>query len=386
MRVLQCYRFLVGTKIPFDQWPGIIEEYLYRQNLTHRIFHYCLKSFDNSDRCRAVLNGTKCETCGASGYACERCRKEAADTLRKGTGCERAFKENPFMGAVKVQPTRYETIQYLNNFDDESNGAKENFYDVLSKIYRRYGFAETSIIYRDIDFFFRRVSTPAPEAEFLMNGYEGSGITLYRGCLSQNNTIILVVESCFPGEVPDAAPYADALGELLPGIKRLSATKIIMEGAEQAYYEELHSRAKPMVQQAKNFFAGRMPQEKGNTEPASHVSVASWLRKLSKRYGYTYLGYSNYVYFLDKRLPDGHWICLEFLSNPLSPDADPFVTLCGLGFRYEILSDGFSPQNPRDACEYLTRLFDVLAEAEQTVFPAILNLYPATPNWFMPAH
>ncbi len=386
MRILQCYRYLVGTKIPFDKWPDIIEQYLQEQNLRHHSFHYCLETYDDSERCRSVLDETKCENCGAPEFACEQCRKEAHDALRKGTGCERAVKENPFLGAINVRQTRYNTIQSLNNFNEESNSSKEKIYTILPKIYRRYGFAETSLIYRDIDFFSRRISTPAPESEYLMNGYEGSGISLYRSCLSQDNAIILVVESGYPGEVLDSTPYADALGKLLPGIKHLSATKIIMEDGEQACYEELHSQAKPLIKQAKDFFIEHMPEEKGNDDPEAQVSVASWLKKLSKRYGYTYSGYSNYIYFMEKKLPNGHYICLEFVSNPLSPDADPYVKLCGLGFNHEIWVDGFSPQNSRDASDYFTKLFDTLAQAEESVFAAIFDLYPHTPDWFMPTH
>ncbi len=386
MRILQCYRFLVGTKIPFDKWPGIIEQYLQEQNLLHHSFHYCLETYDFSERCRSVLDGTKCETCLAPESACERCRKEAEDTLRKGTACERAVKENPFLGTIKVRQTRYNTIQSLNNFHDESNNSKENIYAIAPKIYRRYGFAETALIYRDIDFFSRRVSTPAPESEYLLNGYEGSGITLYHSCLSQDNAIILVVESRYPGEVLNSTPYADALGKLLPGIKCLSATKIIMEDGEQACYEALHSQAKPLIKQAKEFFQEHIPEEKGNDEPDQKLSVASWLKKLSKRYGYTYSGYLNYIYFLEKKLSNGHYICLEFVSNPLSPDADPYVKLCGLGFNLEIWADGFSPQNSRDASDYFTKLFDTLAQAEESVFAAILDLYPNTPDWFIPTH
>ena len=385
MRILQCYRFLVGTKIPFNKWPGIIEQYLQEQNLLHHSFHYCLETYDYSERCRSVLDGTKCETCLAPESACERCRKEAEDTLRKGTACERAVKENPFLGTIKVRQTRYDTIQSLNNFDEESNASKENIYAIISKIYKRYGFAHTSLIYRDIDFF-RRISTPAPEPEYLLNGYEGSGITLYRSCLSQDNAIILVVESRYPGEVLNAAPYADALSKLLPGIKRLPATKIIMEEGEQIRYEVLHSQAKPLLKQAKEFFDEHMPEVKGNDEPDAKVSVASWLKKFSKRYGYTYSGYMNYIYFLEKKLSTGHYICLEFVSNPLSPDADPYVKLCGLGFNHEIWIDGFSPQNSRDASDYFTKLFDTLVLSEESVFPAILDLYPKTPDWFMPTH
>lgn len=386
MRILQCYRFLIGTKIPFDKWPAIIEKYLQDQNLHHHSFHYYLKSFDDSERCRSILDGTKCKTCGAPDFACAHCRKEAEDTLRKGTGCERAAKENPFLGAINVQQTQYTTIQSLHNFGEESNGIKEKICAVIPKIYRRYGFSETCLIYRDIDFFARRVSTPAPQSESVFGGYQGSGITLFRSCLSQDNAIILVVESRYPGEVLDATPYADALGQLLPGVRRICATEVIMEAEERSLYENLELRAKPLLLQADDFFTQQMPEDKGNGEPEAKVSVASWLKKLGKRYGYTYCGYINYIYFMEKQLPNGHYICLEFVSNPSSPDADPFVKLCGLGFNHEIWDDGFSPQNPRDASEYFSKLFDTLAQAEQTVFPAILDLYPPSPDWFVPAH
>ena len=386
MRILQYYRFLVGTKIPFDKWPGIIEKYLLEQNLSHGSFHYCLETYDYSERCRSVLNGTKCNTCRLPKSVCERCRNDAADTLRKGTGCERALKENPFLGTINVRQTRYDTIQSLNNFTEESNSIKEAIYAIIPKIYRRYRFAETSLIYRDIDFFSQRIPTPAPESEHLTNGYEGSGITLYRSCLSQDNEIILVVESRNPIEVLDATPYADALGALLPGIKRLSTTQIILDNDEQAHYDALHCQAKPLISHAKEYFNEHMPEEKGNDEPDAKVSVASWLKKLSKRYGYTYAGYMNYAYFLEKKISNGHYVCLEFVSDPSSPSADPYVTLCGLGFNHEIWADGFSPQNSQDASDYFTKLFDTLAQAEKSVFAAILDLYPKTPDWFTPTH
>jgi hypothetical protein len=79
-------------------------------------------------------------------------------------------------------------------------------------------------------------------------------------------------------------------------------------------------------------------------------------------------------------------VCLAFVSSPDEPAVDPFIKLCGLGFRHEIWVDGFEPQNPMDAEHYFTRLFDTLATAEKTVFPAILDCYPATPDWFVPSH
>lgn len=384
MRILQRYRFLMRTKIPFDQWPAIIENFLHAQGLTHHAFHYCFEDYDDSERFRSILDGTQCKTCQNPAWACTDCQKEASDALRKVTGCVRAAKENPFLGPIIPRRTRYDTIQSLNNFSENSNASKEGILSILPKIYRRYGFAETSLIYRDIDFFSRRVPTPTPVAESLIDGYDGSGITLYRSCISNDNAITLTVGSCYPGEVPDATPYADALRALLPGIKCLSSTQIIMESDEQSQYKALHRKARPFITQATDWSNERIPENTEHDGPQTSVSIASWLKKLGKRYGYTYQGFHDYTYTLHKKLPGGHFSYLELVSAPTSGDADLYVSLCGLGFKHEIWVGSFHPRPPQDASEYFTHLFNVLTEAEETVFPPILELYPPTPPWFMP--
>lgn len=386
MRVLQNYRFLVGTKIPFDQWPGLIEQFLREQNLRHHSFHYYLKSYDSAPGYRSVLDGSKCDTCEAPVFACRHCRKEAESYLRKGTACERAARENPFLGEIQTLETRYLPIQLLHNFQEESNRAKEPFYAILPKIYRRYGFAETYLIYREIDFFSRRLPTPAPEIAAPDFIYRGSGIILNRSCISRDNEIRLTVQFDDPGEVSNAAVYAGALGALLPGIRQQSFTEIVMDKAEEATYQMLNHQSLPLIAQAKEFFTAHMPDEKGNNDPAAPVSVASWLKKMGKRYGYAYKGCQHYIYFMEKKLTNGHYVCLEFVSGPDDPASDPFVSLWGLGFRHEIWMDSFAPQNSRDADFYFTRLFETLVKAETSVFPAILERYPTTPDWFVPTH
>lgn len=386
MQVLQTYRFCMGTKIPFDRWPGLIEEFLREQNLHHHSFHYFFKDFDLSRRCRDTLDGSKCATCGSDSTYCDTCRKEAENALRKGTGCQRAAKENPFLGAIQVEETKYNTLHLLHNFMDESNTAKQAVYGILPKLHRRYGFAECYLIYRDIDFFGSQLPSPAPRIDSADCVYDGSGILLHRSCNSRDNEILLCVQSNYPGEVPDGAVYADALAAMLPGIKWESFTRIIMNEAEQADYATRNRQVAPSLEAAKAFFTVQMPEEKGNIDPDAPVSVAAWLKKMAKRYGYTYGGFDGYVYRMKKKLPGGHYVCLDFLSDVHDPAADPMVRLQGLGFRHEIWADGFVPQNPKDAEHYFTRLFDTLATAEKTVFPAILDCYPATPDWFVPSH
>ena len=386
MRILHTYRFSVGTKIPFERLPDLIDEFLREQNLRHHSFHYFFKDFDQSRRCRSILDGTKCATCGSDGTHCDTCRKKAESTLRKGTACQRAAKENPLLGAVQVEETKYSTLHLLHNFGMESNDAKEPVYGILPKLYRRYGFAESCLIYRDIDFFGRQLPTPAPRIDSADCVYEGSGMILRRSCDSRDNEITLCVQSSYPGEVHDASAYAAALRAKLPGIQWEPFTRIVMDENEQADYEARNRQVIPSVEAAKTFFTAQMPEEKGNNEPESPVSVAAWLKKMGKRYGYTYSGCRNFIYFMEKKLQDGHFVCLEFVSSPDDPAADPFVNLCGLGFHHQIWVSGFAPQNIKDAQIYFTRLFDTLAKAEETVFPAILERYPPTPDWFVPSH
>ena len=96
MRILQSYRYRLGTKIPFDQLPAIIDRFLDQHNLTHRIFHYRFSSSDLSDYFREIQDGTRCRRCNFPDFACDRCRSEAQRYLRSGTGCQRAVKEHPF--------------------------------------------------------------------------------------------------------------------------------------------------------------------------------------------------------------------------------------------------------------------------------------------------
>ena len=447
MRIKQCYNFLVKTKIPFDQWPALIEQYLQEQNLHHHSFHYYLECYDYLDEFRTVMDGSACKTCTEPDILCEYCREAAEEAMRKSTPCERALKENPFLGQIHVHKSTYNTELSLHNLDDNSNESKEKIYGILSKIYRRYGFTETQLIYQDIDFFSQQVNSPAQETTELMRSARGSSITLTRSCLSQENDILLVVEATYPGDVPDATPYADALSQLLPNIKRNDFTRIVMDPEDEKQYEELAKEAKPHILQAKDFFdqpmseakehdlspapasvtpllkklrkqldsvevtlndkpqtqyealtqtpapqslSGKefaalwMPEIQEQAEEAQPVKLASLLKKLGKRYGYTYRGCDYFVYTMQKKLPNGHYICLEFQAGPSWSSADPGVFLCGLGFRHVIWGDVYSPQNPKGANDYFTKLFDTLALAEETVFPAILDRYPITPDWFVP--
>ena len=386
MRVLQSFRYTLGTHPAFDQLPAIIDDFLHTYGLTHRVFHYYFENLDLTEMFRTRLDGVKCQQCDAPKYACARCRNEAERYLRKGTSCQRAVQEHPFLGNIHIQQSSSSIIQSLHNFNDNTNNAKASIYDILTKIYRRYGFAEVLLIYRDIDFFAQRATSPAPELTVPIQRYPGSSITISRGGTPAGNVVLLTIASDDPSALPDATIYAEALKQHLNCKKYLPVTDLVLSAQEKAFYDNLNRQAAPLIQSAKSFFDHRIPSLVHVDDAASLAQLSSQLKKISSRYGYTYRGYQYYMYFLEKKLSGGHYISLEFVSNPRFPSADPFVNLCGLGFNHQIWFGNFTPHNPQDIKNYLTTFFEVLAEAERTVIPAILDLYPNTPDWFVPIH
>lgn len=386
MRVLQSFWYTLGSKPSFDQLPAIIDDFLHIHGLTHRIFHYYFENLDLTEMFHSALDGTKCQRCGAPQYACARCHDEAERYLRKGTSCQRASKDYPFLGKIHVQENKGFITQALHNFDDNTNESKEAIYGILTKIYRRYGFEEARLIYRDIDFFSQYTVSPAPTFTVPMQAYQGSSITILRGGIPAGNAVILTIASDNPSNLPGATVYAEALKQHLNCKDYLSSTELVMDQQEKVLYEKLSYHASPLIQSAKEYFDSHMPNQAEKEDSASLKHFASYLKKIGTQYGYTYRGYQYYVYFLEKKLPNGHYITLEFVSNPQYPCADPFINLCGLGFNHKIWVGKFKPQDPQDTKAYLTGFFEVLAEVEKAVLPAILDLYPPTPDWFMPTH
>lgn len=375
MWVLQSYWYDLGTKTPFDQVPGMVEAFLHSAEASARYFHYHLESLDLSGEFRARLDGTQCQHCSAPPSRCSGCREEAEKYLRKGSACERAAKENPFLGPVKETERKGFKVQFLENGQDRSLDAKDPVYAVLPKLCRRYGFTEVEFSYGDIDFFFR---------EFTDSAGTNTVITLHRSSFPRGNVVEMRVESVYSGAIPDGSRYAEELGKHLSRPSYGKSVRVLLDDGEKAFYEDLNAKASDALMGARalfgRYFDGMDPVDLSG----SSVKLARLLKKLSRQYGYTYEGYAYYVYRLQKRLPGGHYVCVEFVSHPRVPCADPFVVLQGIGFRHSVLQGHFCPRNIQEAEEYLKAFFPVLADAEKTLFQAALEAYPPTPEWFVP--
>ena len=383
MRILQSFWYAV--KRPFAQIPPLIDAFLRNQGLSHRSFHYYLEDYDLTEVFRAVADGRRCQECDAFLSRCPQCRAEAERYLQKGTACQRAIREYGLPGPIHTQEINQCTVQSLHNFASSDNAEKEWFCGLLPKLYRRCHFNEIRLIYRDIDFFSQQASSPAPVVTVPKQPYFCSGITILRNGLPAANGVALTLVSDDPSNVPDASAYAEALKQHLNCKEYQASVKFLLSEQEIALYEDLNRRAAPFVQEVSDFFDRRMPNQTQPNEEASLRQFASQLKKLGAQYGYTYGGYQYFVYTLEKKLPNGHYIALEFVSHPRFPCADPCIELCGLGFRHEIWKGSFAPVNSKDTTAYLSRFFETLEEAEQTLLPAIADLYPDTPHWFVPA-
>ena len=380
MRVLENYFFALSNGHTLDQISERVDAFLHSQGLSHKAFHYCFTSLDFSQRHRAILDGSACEKCGAPPFMCESCRNDAAKALRKITGCQKLAEEYPFLGQVEAKNEGPFSTQFLHNFSDNSNAAKESIYALLPSLSRRYKLKEACIVYRDIDFCGQHYPCAAPDIKLLTNGCIGSGITVLH-THDGGNCAVMTIEHRYPGQLPGTKPYADSFVQHLGCENHLYyRTRIIMDDEETARYTHLHSLAKPLIEQTTNFINQNLPAHDESSSSTKTAKLPGCLKKLAQQYGYDYLGYHYYVYALEKNVPNGHKIRLELVSGPRSHQITPYIVLSGLGFEHNISASSFDTQNSQ---QFLPIFFEVLGQTEQTMMPGIFDLYPPTPDWFV---
>lgn len=385
MQVFMKYHFKIGTKVPFPEWPNLVRTFLNRNKLRYQNIIYHLEDHDVTERDKRIADGTECITCKAPRHYCKNCKLQALKTVKKRSACHQAAKELPWLGDLYFQEEKNYTKVYLTNLYSKETCTEDQLMPAMQKIYRRYGFSRTNLSFQDVDFFSRRLPSISAASITDPIHWTGSSIRMFRtNGDNQHNGITMMIDILYDGELLDPSPYRDAMIDLLPGVKYTESTICILDTGEKAHYRELVVTARPLVEQATEFFQHQMPETKGNAMPLESVSVASVLKRFCKQYGYTYLKYENFTYHIRKRIRRGHIIDVWFISSPSTPAADPCVFLRGLGFEHIIWSDGFDIQNLADTNDYFGKLFSVLYEAEDTVISKLGNHYPPTPEWYTP--
>ena len=381
MRVYKQCQFLLGTKIPFSEGPGLVERFLEEQGLHYRHFLYQFKNLDISDYYRSITSGENCRRCD-SPRDCGECRREAEKYLKKKTACQRVLEDCPALGPLLVLEEKGFVLQTLTNLASPSKDARDLVIPLMPKIHRKYGFSETYLCYHGVEFFSRSWPEADPSRKGL-EGIDGAYIMLMRGSLSsQWNGITMQVEINDHGEILDAAPYLDAMEALLPGARRREFVNVRLTPQEQAEIDEIQKRAEPAVMEAAAFFASHFPEDPPGQDSFGPVSLAPTLKRMCREYSYRYLGFFYRVYRMEKQTPSGHFLTLEFETGRMGDECNVIISLEGPGFSQRIADVCHLPESQEDAVSHLRKLFSVLNEAEKRYITRLDKLFPPIPEWY----
>lgn len=375
MRLVKNYVFNIKTKIPFSEWPEIIHRFLSENRLTsHRFMYYFMD----------IIGSIAPE-----------------DEVPAHSGCARILKDCPSLGEIRYTNLRGPKSLWLSNIDRQDDFPESRLLPLMKKIHRRYGFTESNLYYFDIDFFGNRThferdysaalrwstssKTPFDPTQSIEYQPYGSGITIHRDICGENY-LKLSVDLLHNGRVMDPTPYYEAMQKLLPKIKAVTSLKIYLTEAEKLRFEEINRSAAPTLQKCRHFFNERLPFTASQNNFPSNYSVAQPLKKLAKKYGYTYkLVWNGGVYSLEKRTAKGNFIFIEAYCGPSHYDLGVGVSYQGLGFNHSIGRSNQTPTNQQEADAFLESILSSVSEFENTLLPELDSLFPETPAWFIPS-
>lgn len=353
MRLVQHYTFNIKTKIPFSEWPEIVNRFLPENHLTSHRFLYFFEDLLGFEQ-------------------------TMEDALVHG-GCARILRDCPALGEIRLANNRFDKL-WLSNIDQPNDIPESDILPLMKKIHRRYGFSECDLYYFDIDFFGKRTYF----ARRMENQPYGSGITLHRDVCG-DNYLKLSVDLLHDGVVMDAAPYFEAMQKLLPKIKATASLEIYLSEEEKQRIEEINQAAAPVLKTCRSFFEERLPFTATQNTFSSNYSVAKPLKKLAKKYGYAYKLVWNGVYALEKRTAKGNVIYLDVDSGPSHYDLGVGVSYQGIGFCHKIGCSNQTPTNQQEADAYLEHVMSIVSEFDNTLLPSLDGRYPETPGWFIPS-
>lgn len=377
MRIIKKYRFQIGTKIPYYEWPEIIHRFLEDKKLTSRHFLYYFED---------ILS-----------------RDETPENKFANCGCTRILKDCPLLGDIRLHYDEKHSRSYklwLSNIDRNDFFPENAILPLMKKIHLRYGFCESVLFYFDIDFFgksipFERDYSAARQmcsidkTEFDPTMYMecqpyGSGIVLHRDACA-DNYIEMSVDLLHDGEVLDAAQYYESLKVLLPNTKVSTSLKIYLTDEEQQNIAAINQAAAPVLEKCRSFFMERTPYTVSQNHFPSNYSIAIPLRKLAKQHGYTYQRIHDGVFSLEKRTARGNVLFITVYSGPSHYDLSAGLSYQGVGFLHDLSVSRQCPISQQEADDFLARFLNTAAEFENVLLPSLDILFPETPSWFMPS-
>ena len=366
MRLIQHDTFLIKSKPPFSEWPGIVHRFLEEQGLSYGKFYYF---FDEQ-------------------------------SLK---GCPRAVKDCPSLGEpVHVNGGSYGFFDtwVLSNIHTPTACTEADLLPLMKKLHRSYGFSDVTLYYLDVDFFGRvipaeRDLTPArQQAEwhnkpldptiFLDRQLQGCGITLHRDILG-NNTICMSMDLIRDGELLDPRPYVDAMKTLLPGVRHRSFQEVVLSEEEKADIAARSEAAVPLLERVHSFFEARLPGNQGQNRFPSQYKVAPILKKLSKERGWQYRFLADGVFFMTKTTPRGQTLKLTADSGPSRYDTGFYLDFQGVGYSHRLWTAVYLPTSQEELDRAAEEVFAAAAEFEQSpLLQELTDHFPEVPGWFLP--
>lgn len=378
MRLVKHYIFNIKTKIPFSEWPEIVHRFMSENHLTSHRFLYFFEDI-------LSINQTK-------------------DEALPHSSCAKILKDCPSLGEIRYHNgrshNRSDTL-WLSNIDQQDNFPESKLLPLMKKIHRRYGFCSSNLYYFDVDFFGKRThferdysvalrmskadKIPFDPTLYMEFQPYGSGIILHRDACAENY-LKLSVDILHNGIVMDATPYFESMQRLLPQIKATTSLSIYLTKEEKHRIEEINQTAEPILQNCRGFFESRLSFTSSQNSFPSNYSVAKPLKKLAKKYGYTYkLVWNGGVYSLEKRTAKGNVIYIEVASGPSHYDLGVGISYQGVGFNHQIGCSNQTPTNQQEADAFFEDTLLVVSEFENTLLPSLDRLFPETPSWFIPS-
>lgn len=378
MRLIKNYMFNIGTKIPFSEWPEIVHRFLTENNLVSQRFLYFFED---------ILS-----------------YNETMEDALARRGCARILKDCPSLGTIRYHNGKSHGRSdklWLTNIDLQDDFPADKLLPLMKKIHRRYGFCESNLYYFDVNFFGNRTyferdysvalqmsktdKIPFDPTLYIECQPYGSGITLHRDACAENY-LQLSVDILHDGIVMDATPYYEAMRKLLPQIKVTTSLKVYLTEAEKQQIEEIDQVAAPMLQKCRDFLTERFMFTPSQNSFPSNYSVAKPLKKLAKKYGYTYrLVWNGGVYSLEKYTTKGNVIYIEVDCGPSHYNLGVGVSYQGLGFSHRLGYSNQTPTNQQEADAFLEHVISTVSQFENDLLPALDDLYPETPSWFIPS-
>lgn len=376
MRVLQTYKFKLGTKIPYSEYPAIARRFLEEQNLvSHRfLYHFSQHVYRwNSTLEEALANGS----------------------------CAKAVKDCPALGPIRYfEDTRNTHSEFfLTNIDADTSCTEQDILAHMNKIYRRYGLVDSNIFYYDVNFFGKVIpferdlarakdyaayhEIPFDPVRFLSEQPYGSGLRLNR-YTTGDAYIELSVDILRDGQIYDATPYLEALKALLPKVRPMVNMAVHLSEEERQRIADWNVQAAPVIEKCQHFFAERFPGKDLQLFEAKY-SVSAKLKKLAKQYDFPMYYYDVFgAWFYSKRTPRGH-ILRVWADTPSSHCHCWYrVEIEGIGFKHQLCDSMQTPTNQAECDECADKMFAVIAEFEKTLLPELDAFYDETPAWFNP--